>query len=89
MAPANQTQRDGLSIDGQILEAWGEGWNVGAIIILLLIAFSNYKRRNSLHKLILLEVGPTTLSVSLELLIHGFPFSWSSLWLMEHLFLHL
>ncbi|KAF3011467.1 hypothetical protein E8E14_005030 [Neopestalotiopsis sp. 37M] len=56
MAPANQTQRDGLSIDGQILEAWGEGWNVGAIIILLLIVFSNYKRRNSLHKLILLEL---------------------------------
>lgn len=49
--------RDNLPKDGQILEAWGEGWNVGALVILLLIVFCNYKRRTILHKLILLEVS--------------------------------
>lgn len=49
--------RSNLTVDGQILEAWGEGWNVGALVILLLIVFCNYRRRNTLHKLILLEVS--------------------------------
>lgn len=56
MAPANSPQRDSLSAEGQILEAWSSGWNVGGLIVLLLIVFSNYRRRNILHKLILLEL---------------------------------
>ncbi|KAI1855498.1 hypothetical protein JX266_000363 [Neoarthrinium moseri] len=48
--------RANLSEEGLILEAWGEGWNVGALIILILIVFCNYRRGNTLHKLILLEL---------------------------------
>ena len=89
MAPANKTQREGLSVDGQILEAWGEGWNVGAIIILLLIVFSNYKRRNTLHKLILLEVGSEYIVYFGDPPSHGFVISWFLPWLMELSSLHL
>lgn len=49
--------RESLTEDGLILEAWGEGWNVGALIILLLIVICNYRNRIVLHKLILLEVN--------------------------------
>lgn len=48
--------RSHLGENGQILEAWAEGWNVGALTILVLIVFCNYRRRNTLHKLILVEV---------------------------------
>ena len=39
-----------------IVEAWAEGFNFGAIIILILLLFCNMKRHVLLHKLILLEV---------------------------------
>jgi len=45
-----------LSIDENDVEAWAEGFNVGALIILILIVFCNIKRGVWLHKLILLEV---------------------------------
>jgi hypothetical protein len=48
--------RAGLTIDGSILEAWAEGYNVGSLIILILIVFCNYRGGVMLHKLILLEV---------------------------------
>ena len=38
------------------VEAWAEGFNVGALVILILIVFCNIKRGVWLHKLILLEV---------------------------------
>jgi hypothetical protein len=41
---------------GLVVEAWGEGFNVGALIILMLIVVCNLRRRVLLHKLILLEV---------------------------------
>ena len=48
--------RASLSVEGDILEAWAEGFNVGALIILILIVLCNIKRGVWLHKLILLEV---------------------------------
>lgn len=55
-ATAYAPLRENMSDDSQILEAWGEGWNVGAMIILILIVICNYRRKNILHKLIALEV---------------------------------
>jgi hypothetical protein len=48
--------RSGLSVDGGYLEAWAQGYNVGSLIILVLIVFCNYRSGIWLHKLILLEV---------------------------------
>jgi len=48
--------RGSLSLDGDILEAWAEGFYVGALIILILIVFCNIKSGVWLHKLILLEL---------------------------------
>ncbi|KAF2812609.1 uncharacterized protein BDZ99DRAFT_367374, partial [Mytilinidion resinicola] len=45
-----------LTLDGSILEAWAEGYNVGSLIILILIVFCNYRAKVMLHKLILLEL---------------------------------
>lgn len=45
-----------LTLDGVILEAWGEGFNVGALIMLILLVFCNYRSGTILHKLIALEV---------------------------------
>ncbi|KLO84785.1 uncharacterized protein LW93_5067 [Fusarium fujikuroi] len=41
----------------QVLEAWSQGFNVGAVIILLLLVLCNYRKNTLLHKLILGE-GP-------------------------------
>lgn len=57
--PSEQTKppsRSGLTVDGGYLEAWAQGYNVGSLIILLLIVFCNYRSGIWLHKLILLEV---------------------------------
>ena len=43
--------------DGLILEAWAQGFMVGAIIIMICITLSNIRRGVLLHKLILIEVG--------------------------------
>jgi hypothetical protein len=48
--------RESLSIEGGFLEAWAQGYNVGSLVILILIVFCNYRSRIWLHKLILLEV---------------------------------
>lgn len=40
-----------------LVEAWAQGFNVGAIILLILLLLCNYRKRVLLHKLILLEVG--------------------------------
>lgn len=40
----------------QIVEAWGQGFNVGALVIIILIVLCNYRKNVLLHKLILLEV---------------------------------
>ena len=39
-----------------IVEAWAQGFMVGAILIMLCTTVSNYRRGVLLHKLILLEV---------------------------------
>jgi hypothetical protein len=49
--------RDSLSIEGGFLEAWAQGYNVGSLVILILIVFCNYRSGIWLHKLILLEVS--------------------------------
>lgn len=49
--------RGSLSTEGGLLEAWAQGYNVGSLLILILIVFCNYRSGIWLHKLILLEVG--------------------------------
>lgn len=49
--------RSSLSTEGGFLEAWAQGYNVGSLVILILIVFCNYRSGKWLHKLILLEVG--------------------------------
>lgn len=46
-----------LTTEGGFLEAWAQGYNVGSLIILILIVFCNYRSGIWLHKLILLEVS--------------------------------
>lgn len=48
--------RDSLSTEGGFLEAWAQGYNVGSLVILILIVFCNYRSGIWLHKLILLEL---------------------------------
>lgn len=57
--------RASMSIEGGFLEAWAQGYNVGSLIILILIVFCNYRSGIWLHKLILLEVRPTRTVVRL------------------------
>jgi tetrahydromethanopterin S-methyltransferase subunit B len=52
----NAPTRENLSKEGGFLEAWAQGYNVGSLIILILIVFCNYRSSVWLHKLILLEV---------------------------------
>ncbi|PSN60897.1 hypothetical protein BS50DRAFT_505199 [Corynespora cassiicola Philippines] len=48
--------RDSLTTEGGFLEAWAQGYNVGSLVILILIVFCNYRSGIWLHKLILLEL---------------------------------
>ena len=48
--------KSSLAQNGIILEAWGQGFNVGALVILILLVCCNIKRGVLLHKLILIEV---------------------------------
>lgn len=49
--------RESLTIEGGFLEAWAQGYNVGSLVILILIVICNYRSGIWLHKLILLEVS--------------------------------
>ena len=51
--------RASMSLEGGFLEAWAQGYNVGSLIVLILIVLCNYRSGIWLHKLILLEVSPT------------------------------
>jgi hypothetical protein len=42
-----------------ILEAWGQGFNVGALLIIIFIVLCNYRKGILLHKLIVIEVSHT------------------------------
>ncbi|OJJ29583.1 hypothetical protein ASPWEDRAFT_55553 [Aspergillus wentii DTO 134E9] len=42
--------------DGLVIEAWGQGFMVGALIIMLAITLANMKRHVLLHKLIVVEL---------------------------------
>ena len=55
---SNPPTRSNLTTEGGFLEAWAQGYNVGSLIILILIVFCNYRSGIWLHKLILLEVRP-------------------------------
>lgn len=63
--------RVSLTIEGGFLEAWAQGYNVGSLIILILIVFCNYRSGIWLHKLILLEVLPTPHRDSATLTLHS------------------
>jgi hypothetical protein len=39
-----------------VVEAWSQGFNVGAVVILILLVLCNYRRKTLLHKLILGEL---------------------------------
>lgn len=43
--------------DALVLEAWGQGMLVGALLVMLAITIANMRRRVLLHKLILAEVS--------------------------------
>ena len=45
-----------MSVSADIVEAWAEGFQLGGLIILMLIVICNLRRHVLLHKLILLEV---------------------------------
>jgi hypothetical protein len=56
--------------DGLILEAWAQGFMVGALMIMISVTLCNIRRGVLLHKLILLEVSISLsrcLSLSLSL----------------------
>jgi hypothetical protein len=44
--------------EGFVVEAWGEGFMLGALLIMSVITIANMRRGVLLHKLILLEVCP-------------------------------
>jgi hypothetical protein len=47
----------------KIVEAWAQGFNVGALVLLILFTLCNYRRHVLLHKLILIQVGTRLLSI--------------------------
>lgn len=49
--------------NGLVLEAWAEGYMIGSLIIMTCITMANMRRGVLLHKLILVEVGITVLSM--------------------------
>src|SRR6266536_2704793 len=49
--------RDVDITEAYILEAWGEGFMFGALLIMAIITVANMRRGVLLHKMILLEVG--------------------------------
>ena len=53
---ANQNSPYVTSREQAVVEAWSQGFNVGAIVILILLVLCNYRRKTLLHKLILGEV---------------------------------
>jgi hypothetical protein len=56
--------RASLSTEGGFLEAWAQGYNVGSLVILILIVFCNYRSGTWLHKLIVLEASETSVTES-------------------------
>jgi hypothetical protein len=56
MGPLNQDIRKPEGSNGLILEAWSQGFMVGALLIMAAITVSNMRRGVLLHKLILIEV---------------------------------
>jgi hypothetical protein len=49
--------RDVHDTEAYILEAWGEGFMFGALLVMAVITVANMRRGVLLHKMILLEVG--------------------------------
>lgn len=56
--------RDAVPLESNIVEAWGEGYMVGSLIILILITLANMRPGVLLHKLILIEVRRMTFACS-------------------------
>jgi F420-0:gamma-glutamyl ligase-like protein len=46
------------TVEAYIVEAWGQGFMLGALLIMSSITIVNMRRKVLLHKLILLEVFP-------------------------------
>lgn len=57
-APSEQTKP--LLPNKLTLEAWSQGFMIGALFIMCGITLANMRRGNLLHKLILIEVSDTT-----------------------------
>lgn len=61
--PSTRTEpptRQSMTTEGGFLESWAQGYNVGSLVILILIVFCNYRSGILLHKLILFEVCSTS-----------------------------
>lgn len=54
---AGTPTKSSMTVNADIVEAWAEGFQLGALIILMLICICNLRRNVVLHKLILLEVS--------------------------------
>lgn len=52
--------------DALILEAWSQGFMVGALIVMACITVANMRRGILLHKLILIEVDPSPISLYMD-----------------------
>ena len=48
--------RKDITLDGLVVEAWGQGCVVGSLLIMACTTVANMRRGILLHKLILLEV---------------------------------
>lgn len=48
--------RDGSSREGLIVESWGQGFMIGALVVMACITVAAMKKNVLLHKMILLEV---------------------------------
>ena len=58
--PAETPTKASLTVNDVTLESWGQGFNVGSLVVLVLLVLCNYRRHVLLHKLILLEVRRET-----------------------------
>lgn len=52
----NGSWKNGLTVEGFIIESWSQGFLVGALLIMAATTVANMRKDFLLHKLILLEV---------------------------------
>lgn len=58
-SPGNVCVEAEFTVHGLVTEAWGQGFMVGALVVLIFFTVANMRSRVWLHKLILIEVSAT------------------------------